>query len=270
MDKNLRVALVWNGTVYQEKTFSNVTSDVVTVGDSRSNDFIVPADALPERFEMFRRQGKAYVLRFTSTLEGRLHLGGEDVTFSALPSARGVTKLESATSAGGGSVQLYEVPISDTDWGMVTLGEVTVFFQFVERDTKVAYVAPWALLGLTVALSLALFVSGVGHGLFLLIAELQYDPNADRSKLEMPDRFVRFIAEEPPEALEEEEELEIPEEDTTGKKAGGEEGKFGDEDSDIPEEPRSRSPTARWSTRSTSRTWASTRRWAPSCSGRGR
>lgn len=235
MDKNLRVALVWNGTVYQERTFSGITSSVVTVGDSRSNDFIIPAEALPERFEMFRRQGSGYVLRFASSLEGRVSLGGVERSVSELTSASGVSKSDTAQAAGGSSVQIYEVSLSEADWGMLSLGEVTVFFQFVDRDDKVAYVAPWALLGLTVALTVTLFLSFMGHGIFLLIAELSYDPSANRAELEMPDRFVRFIAEEPPEALAEEEELEIPEEDTTGKKAGGEEGKFGDEDSDIPE-----------------------------------
>lgn len=235
MDQNLRVALVWNGTVYQEKTFSNVTSDTVTVGDSRANDFIVPADQLPETFEMFRRTRDGYVLRFADSLSGKVHLGGEDYSVDELDEADGVTKIDKVSTAGGGSANIYEATITAGDWGVLQIGEVSVFFQFVEQTDKIAYLMPWALLGLTLALSGALFLSGVGHGVFLLIAELSYDPDVERAELQIPDRFVKFIADEPPEALEEEEELEEPEEDTTGKKAGGEEGKFGDEDSDIPE-----------------------------------
>lgn len=235
MDQNLRVALVWNGTVYQEKTFSNVTSDTVTVGDRRSNDFIIPADDLPESFEMFRRNGDRYVLRVADTLGGKVHRSDEDYGLDELLEADGVTKVDKVGTHGGGQATVYELEIHPGDWGVVQVGAVSVFFQFVEQNDKIAYLMPWALLGLTLALSGALFLSGLGHGIFLLIAELSYDPNPDRAALEMPDRFVRFIADEPPEALEEEEELEEPEEDTTGKKAGGEEGKFGDEDSDIPE-----------------------------------
>lgn len=233
LSQNLRVALVWNGTVYQERTFTVVSSDTIKVGDARTNDFIVPADGLPDSFEMFRRTSDGYVLRFTDALEGKVHFNDEDYDVEEFTEADGVSKLGSISTSGGNSAGEYQVSLTQGDWGVLQLGEVAIFFQFVEADAVVARrgivsALDWAVVG-------TFFLALVLHGVFLLIAELSYDPNVDRANLQIPDRFVTFLAEEEPDPLEDEEDLEEPEEDTTGKKAGGEEGKFGDPDSDIPE-----------------------------------
>jgi hypothetical protein len=84
------------------------------------------------------------------------------------------------------------------------------------------------------ALLACLFASAVLHIAFLLWSLLGYDPDAQLESRKIPDRFVNFMVDDVKDPLEEEE-VEVPEEDTTGKKAGGEEGKFGAEDSEIPE-----------------------------------
>lgn len=229
--QDLRVALVWNGTVFQEKTFTKVSSNTVTVGDSRANDFYVPAEPLPERFEMFSRQADGYHLRITDGLEGKVHFGGEDYSIDELIEANGVSRTGSVGSVGGGNVNTFELLIQEGDWGVLNLGELTIFFQFVDGDTKVFYRGfsgfEWPLIGFIV---LALIL----HMGVLIWSELLYDPGLDRADLELPDRFVQFLAEEPPDPIEEEEEEDL-DDDTTGKKAGGEEGKFGDPDSEIPD-----------------------------------
>ena len=212
-----------------------MTADKVIVGDNRANDFILPADGLSEQFEMFRRSGKQFSVRVSDALDGKIKINGEESTLEAAISSGKLTKVDSIQTAGGKSAQVYEVAIQPGDWGVIELGEVSMFYQLVEQSVKVGYLMPWALLGLTGMLALALFLSAFGHGAFLLECFRAYDPTAELDTYSMPDRFVRFIAEEPADQLEEEEELDEPEEDTTGKKAGGEEGKFGDEDSDIPD-----------------------------------
>lgn len=230
--QNLRVALVWNGTVFQEKTFTKFSSDMVTVGDDRTNDFYIPAETLPEKFEMFRRTKDGYLLRFADSLEGKVTYGGDTYSIEDLTSAKGVSKTGSASSVGAGSVNTYEMSIGEGDWGVLQFGNVSVFFQFVEA----AVIARRGMAGFEWALLGFVFLSFVLHGSFIIIAELSYDPTIKKADLTIPDRFVKFIADEPPDALEEEEEeVEEPEEDTTGKKAGGEEGKFGDPDKDIEE-----------------------------------
>ncbi|MEL6178952.1 MAG: AgmX/PglI C-terminal domain-containing protein [Myxococcota bacterium] len=233
MNQNLRVALVWNGTVFQEKTFNRVSGDTISVGESRVNDFTVPADGLPETFEMFKRTSGGYTFRLTDALSGKIHYNDEDHTVEELLEVSGITKAGSAQSAAGKSVNIYEGSLSPGDWGVIQLGDVSIFFQFVDNDAAVLYRPPFNRDMMVV--SGTILFAFLAHFIFLLVCELSYDPNVDRANLEIPDRFVQFIAEDVDEPIEEEEELEEPEEDTTGKKAGGEEGKFGDPDTDIPE-----------------------------------
>ena len=68
----------------------------------------------------------------------------------------------------------------------------------------------------------------------LIAAFLFFEANTDLQEMQNLDRFVKIMVDDAPEPIEEEE-VEVPEEDTTGKKAGGEEGKFGDPDEEIPE-----------------------------------
>ena len=226
--QNLRVALVWNGTIFQEKM---TRSGSVKVGDSRTNDFCVPAQGLPEQFEMFRASGSSYSLRFSDALTGKARIGGQEYTLDELIKANKANKAGSEGTAGGGNAAIFEAAIGESDWGVVNLGEASFFFQFVDPNVAV-------LAKNRTPLDLTLFgtvgAAAFTHFMFLVFAVWSYDPNIRRADLTLPDRFVKFIAQEPPDPVEEVEEVvEEPEEDTTGKKAGGEEGKFGDKDSDI-------------------------------------
>lgn len=228
---NLRVALVWNGTVFQERTFTQTSEPVVTVGDDNANQFIVPATAIPTTFEMFERTDSGYKLRITDKVEGTFNLGNEDFDAEELLESKGASKL-SQVSTGDGSANVYEVEVKAGDWGIVELGHVNIFFQMLEKSEAVP------LRGFTERFEgpmiLALFVGAVTHIAFLMVAFLMFEANPELEEMQNLDRFAKFMVEDVKDPLEEEE-TEEPEEDTTGKKAGGEEGKFGDPDEEIPE-----------------------------------
>ncbi len=228
---NLRVALVWNGTVFHEKTFTQTSDPIVKVGEEIHNHFSVPGSTVPDSFEMFERTDNGYKFRFTDKVELTVTIGDEEFDEEDLVEEKTTNKVGSATTADGNAT-IYEVPIGFGDWGIVHLGDVDIFFQLLEKGEVVAGRGvggrvEGALLG-TIA------VSAVLHIAFLLVAFLAFDVDRDLQELENLDRFAKIMVDEAPEPLEEEE-LEEPEEDTTGKKAGGEEGKFGDPDEDIPE-----------------------------------
>ena len=212
-----------------------MTADKVIVGDNRANDFILPADGLSEQFEMFRRSGKQFSVRVSDALDGKIKINGEESTLEAAISSGKLTKVDSIQTAGGKSAQVYETTIQPGDWGVIELGGASMFYQMVEPSDEAGRLMPWALVGLTGMLALALFLSAFGHGAFLLECFRAYDPTAELDTYSMPDRFVRFIAQEPADQPEVDEEIVEPDEDTAGKKAGGEEGKFGAEDSDVPD-----------------------------------
>lgn len=224
---NLRVALVWNGTVFHEQTFTQTSDPVVKVGEDTKNHFAVPADAIPESFEMFERTDTGYKFRFTDKVELTVTIGDEEYDAEDLIADKITTKIG---SEGGATV--YEAPIGFDDWGIVHLGDVDIFFQLMEKGEVVAGRGVGGrvegpLLG-TIALSAVL------HAVFLIAAFLFFEVDKDLTEMQNLDRFVKIMVDEAPDPIEEEE-LEEPEEDTTGKKAGGEEGKFGDPDEDIPE-----------------------------------
>ncbi|MEO1268299.1 MAG: hypothetical protein AAFX99_09380, partial [Myxococcota bacterium] len=140
---NLRTVLVWNGTVFQEKTFNRVSGDTISVGESHVNDFTVPADGLPETFEMFKRTNGGYIFRLTGALSGKVHINNENRTVEELTQTRGMAKVGSALSATGTSVNIYEGSLSPGDWGVIQLGAVSIFFQFVDSDAAVLHRPPF-------------------------------------------------------------------------------------------------------------------------------
>ncbi len=230
-DHSLRVAIVWNGTVFQERTFTQTSEPIIRVGDDDKNAFSVPAPGVPAAFEMFQRLEDGYKVRFTTKIDGTLSIGGDEWDLDELIEDRKATRVDSVSTEEG-SADVYEVEVHDGDWGMLRLGNVNVFFQSVVQKEKVGgrgvrgMFEP-AVIGM-VALAAVLQIG------FLLGAFLSYDVNAKLTDREIPDRFVEFSVNDVDDPLEEEDSPE-PEEDTTGKKAGGEEGKFGAEDSDVPE-----------------------------------
>ncbi len=234
MNQSLRVALVWNGTVVQEKTFTRMSDPTVTVGEHEKNMFIVLAPGVPETFNMFeRQQDGSYVLRFTDRVDGNVSLDDEEYDLDEAQDKG--SKVDTVTTEDG-SASVFEVMLKTGDWGLVHVSDTTqIFYQLVD-DVPVA--PRRGLIGAVTGLTAVLFgfiaLSGIIHAALLLTAFLNYDPEAELNPLFAEDRFVEFLVDDPKDPMEEEE-VEEPEEDTTGKKAGGEEGKFGAEDSEIPE-----------------------------------
>ena len=128
INNSLRVALVWNKQVFFEKTFTVMSEQVVTVGDSERNQFIMPATGLPESFPMFERKNNDYVLRFSDKLEGNISLGEEEYDLEELIESGKATK-QDTVSTEDGKATVYEVNLASGDWGMVQLGTTSIFFQ---------------------------------------------------------------------------------------------------------------------------------------------
>ncbi|MEM1350670.1 MAG: hypothetical protein AAGI01_19060, partial [Myxococcota bacterium] len=129
---SLRVALVWNGTVFQEKTFGQMSEPVVTVGDDDKNMFIVLAGGLPETFQMFERTNDGYTLRLTDKLDTQITVDGEAHDLEELIEEHKATKSDSVTTDEGAAT-VYEVALKPGDWGIVSLGDVNIFFQLMDK-----------------------------------------------------------------------------------------------------------------------------------------
>lgn len=206
---HVRVAVLWHDTVFSETTVGN--RGRVTIGEAKTNTLVVPdAAGIGDRYELVTSDGGGgFSLNLTAAMNGRAFINGKEQSL--------------ADARKGSSVQLG----SDKDWVLVDLGPVAIFVQAVDRVAKVAKIPFWSRMesSFLSAFLLALTVHfGVLIGAFLL-----WDEDPALQELDLSDRFMKIIVEEPPPEIEEEDKEENVDEDV-GKKAGGEEGKFGEED----------------------------------------
>ena len=215
----LRVALVWNGTIIEEKVLDKPRP--VVIGEELKSTFVVPSGDLPRRFVLFEPSGKGgYTLHLRDSMKGKIALANKTMAMDKfLASGK-------AQRSGEG----YHVDVSEGDWGVVVVGNVGLFFQFVTAADKIPSTPLWQRVDL--ALVATIFISAVLQLSFVVIGRLMFSGRVNVSAYEIPDRFVRFMIEKPKEEEEEKEEI-FKEDDSVGKKAGGKEGKFGMKDAKV-------------------------------------
>lgn len=216
----LRVALLWKDMVIQEKVLQE--AQTFTIGDDLRNDFIIPADSLPKKFPLFRAGRKgSYDIGLSREMQGQITVNQQttEITDFVKKSTENVSGVN-------------YVPITLGDWGMVNLGEMRVFFQFVQPEARRRRTG---LLSLDESVSASVGMSFFVQVAFVVLAVLLWNDQATRvvfaeSKRD-PDIEATVVTRDEPEEPKIEEEGEDEE---VSKKAGGEEGKFGDPD-EVPD-----------------------------------
>jgi TonB family protein len=217
-DRLLRVALLWDGKIIKETTF-NERRDII-VGEGLNCDFVVPHAAPDgENRTLFKHTGKGqYSVGLTRDLAGRVHLDGR------------LAPLQDWMKANISGSGLTYVPLTKHDWGVLEFdNKVEVFFQFVR---------PSVIIGRSTAASMdGAFVAATVFSAFFLISiwiisQFVWNPAAAIVKHKSEKRVMKVEANI---AMQKDEDiLEITEsdDDSVGKRAEGEEGKFGDPDKD--------------------------------------
>jgi len=217
-DRLLRVALLWDGKIIKETTF-NERRDII-VGEGLNCDFVVP-HAAPDggNRTLFKHTGKGqYSVGLTRDLAGRVHLDGR------------LAPLQDWMKANISGSGLTYVPLTKHDWCVLEFdNKVEVFFQFVR---------PSVIIGRSTAASMdGAFVAATVFSAFFLISiwiisQFVWNPAAAIVKHKSEKRVMKVEANI---AMQKDEDiLEITEsdDDSVGKRAEGEEGKFGDPDKD--------------------------------------
>lgn len=205
MRKSLRVALVWHGTVMAERT---VRGGAVTVGSAKNATFHASVGSEDDILTLFDVSGETATLSLPKGMDGLVSVGGSEKKLS------------------GGET----LTVKPGDSGVLSAGEVAVFFQWVDDDAAVAAAGVLATIDFNLAATTA--IAAAAHIAFLVLAFLFADLRLSAGELNIPDRFVQILVDEPPDAIEDIEEEEALDE-TTSKAAGGEEGKFGEEDAEV-------------------------------------
>ncbi|MBK8012230.1 MAG: energy transducer TonB [Deltaproteobacteria bacterium] len=118
--KVLRIGIVQRGKIIEERELKK--RETVSIGTHQKATFQVTSDALPKVFNLFDYDGKEYHLRFTSEMDGRVQLDGQQQVndFRAY-----VGSGQSARRGDADSLRL-----TDDSRGKVMIGDLTVLFQF--------------------------------------------------------------------------------------------------------------------------------------------
>ena len=193
--KILRVGVIRDGKIIEERHIRHPAT--VTVGQDGSNTFVVPASELPATFPVFDHRGNQYTLLFTDRMNGRVVNRQGDFDFATLKSRNLVQKR--------GSV--WALSLDESTKGKVSLGEVTLLFQFVPPPPEPARIelppdvrgTVWRSIDHLFfgILAASLFVHFAGAACIMLSPK---PPDADLALDELPDRFARVLL--PPKAPE--------------------------------------------------------------------
>ena len=213
----LRVEARWRGKVIKEQVFLEPHS--VSIGEDLKSTFVVPDSPVGAKFELFRpEKGHDYTMKLHSGLKGEISVGGK---------ISSVDDFLKEYGQGGGDCP---IGVSGHDFGVLYFGELELVFRFVSPEQQIARQPLWSTVdhGVAAALLLSLLVQ---------TSFLAYSIVRDWSLGEPTTRACEMRMELAMcDLKEEQDEIELidmgEEEDTVGKKAGGEEGKFGDPDED--------------------------------------
>lgn len=119
----LRIGILLGGKIVEERLIRERTS--VTIGQSMKNTFSIPIEGLPLELTLFSLEENKYHLRFLNKMDGRLSAGDQVNTLEAL-------KGRGATNHG----DYWQVPLSENARGKLSLGDLTILFQFVTEPPR--------------------------------------------------------------------------------------------------------------------------------------
>jgi hypothetical protein len=213
--KILRIALIQGSKITEDRSLRRRAN--ITVGTDPKNSFVVPVSNLPASFTLFEFVNNQYALVFTEQMAGKVKVSDSDLSFEALRS-QGLAKKRGT---------VYVLPLNESMKGRVTLGEVSVLFQFVapppeppRPELPAAIKGNWwqavdQLFFTILAVSLFAHFSGAGF-----IACQPMPEERELSLDELPDRFAKVMMPkaEPPKPKEEDKGSEAKEEVKEAKK----------------------------------------------------
>jgi hypothetical protein len=121
----LRIGVLLGGKIVEERLIRERTS--VTIGQSMKNTFSIPVEGLPLEFTLFAMDEGKYYLRFLAKMDGRLSDGtGAVNTLDVLKSGRGAQQVN----------DYWQVPLNDGARGKLSIGDLTILFQFVTEPPR--------------------------------------------------------------------------------------------------------------------------------------
>ena len=211
----LRVAQLYRGSIMNEHVW--LEPEDVTVGEDLRATFSLPLPDLPKRFKLFRstRAGD-YKVGLSNKMHGKVQIA------EVKSAIKEYVEKHTTNTAG-----INYVPVTEKDWGMINMGDLQLFFQFIQQDERI----PKAGFSLDRNILGTVLISAILQFAFIFFALFTWEERPISRKIRDITKLMQVNVD-----IEKEEDPELldlgEEEDTTGKQAEGEEGKFGDPDID--------------------------------------
>lgn len=210
--------MVWNGTIIKEVT--RYKAGDVTIGEDPKNTFVIPMPAgFPRSFRLFHysrdKQEPVYLVHL------RDGMGGKVTVRDATMSTRDFMKSPACHEFEGG----FRGEVEPGDWGLITLGDVGFFWQFVPAAAKIKRA------GIAIDRNLALIAFAVAAVVAaVLVTGYALWEEGVRKPPPIAPRMAKFIVDKHKEPPKEEEPQEKTLKESAGKRHMGKEGKAGEPD----------------------------------------
>lgn len=204
----LRIGVLLGGKIVEERLIRERVD--VSLGQSAKNTFSIPLEGLPRQFTIFGVHEGRYILNFTGNMDGRVSDGDRVMTLDVARNQGGAQRIG----------EHWVMPLSEHARGKVSVGELTLLFQFVtEPPVQPRPMLPHSVRGtladrLDPQLMVILAISITLHFGLMLLAFI-HDPDTGG---DMAERAARATFQE--ESYEVRDEFVLPQEPTEDKTAG--------------------------------------------------
>ncbi len=209
--KVLRIGIIQGGRIVDERLVRK--RDNITIGQSAKNLFVVPSDSLPREWLLFEETSKGYVAHFADAMDARIAIGNEIISLSQLKQTGKIKK----------QGQSWNMPLDERSRGKISVGDMTVLFQFVtppppqprpQLPASVRGSLTSDLDWFFTTISVISFAAHLGLILYLRSVDWPRKPAVD----EIPDRFVKMVVKKQEEKKKEEKKVEEKKEEKKAEK----------------------------------------------------
>ncbi len=185
--KILRIGIIQGGRIVEERLVRK--RENITIGQSAKNMFVVPSDVLPRHWLLFEVSGNRYIAHFSEGMDARIAVGSEVISLAQL---RQTGKIQRKGPS-------FVLPLDERSRGKIVLGDMTILFQFVTPPPP----QPRPQLPASVRGSITsgvdwFFATIAGVSFLIHLLLVVYLRNVDWPRKpdieEIPDRFVKMIA----------------------------------------------------------------------------
>ncbi|HEY8925547.1 MAG TPA: AgmX/PglI C-terminal domain-containing protein [Polyangia bacterium] len=185
--KILRIGIIQGGRIVEERLVRR--RENITIGQSAKNMFVVPSDVLPRHWLLFEVAGDRYVAHFSEGMDARIAVGSEIISLAQLRQSGKIQRRG----------QSYVLPLDERSRGKIVLGDMTILFQFVTPPPPQPRPQLPASVRGTITSNVDWFFATIAGLSFLLhLLFVIYLRNVDWPRKpdieEIPDRFVKMVA----------------------------------------------------------------------------